>query len=259
MTRHRFAMILIVIGLCTLAVYGVRNYIDGDWIDRNRVLKIVATGDDSEIDSFINDCGHIHPIRGMSTLPMRETWLYPIHLAAQRGRSHVLERFLDAGVDVDTRDVDHNSILYYLIDSTECNEHDRAKCLQVLMNYGLDVEQRLQNSELTRNGTALQIAASRGQKSLVEALLQIGADVSSIDGNGNTALHLAMLNCNSPEGIPHLATIEALLNAGANVSVVNKNDESPASLCGKVADTDLRNAILDLLTKSQNKPDRTIK
>ena len=88
---------------------------------------------------------------------------------------------------LDTRDVDHNSVRHYLIDSSVCNEHDRAECLQVLMNYGLDVEQRLQNSELTRNGTALQIAASLGQKSLVEALLQIGADVSSTDGNGNSA------------------------------------------------------------------------
>ena len=247
MNRSRSATIIAVICFVSAAVYGIRNFIDADWINRNRVLKIVATGDGSEIDSFINDCGHIQPIRGMSTRPMRETWLYPIHLAAQRGRSHVLERFLDAGVDVDTRDVEHNSVLHYLIDSTVCNEHDRAECLHVLINYGLDVEQRLQNSELTRNGTALQIAASRGQKSLVEALVQIGANVSSIDGNGNTALHLAMLNCNSPEGIPHLATIEVLLNAGANVSVVNKNAESPASLCGKIADTGLRDAILRLL------------
>ena len=65
MNRYRSATIIITICLVAGAVYGIWSFIDADWNHRNRVLKIITTGDDSELDSFVNDCGHVQPVRGM--------------------------------------------------------------------------------------------------------------------------------------------------------------------------------------------------
>jgi len=63
-------------------------------------------------------------------------------------------------------------------------------------------------------------AASHGHEAVVQTLVKLGADVTTVDKDGDTPLHYAALNC-------HAAIVQALVNLGADVKAVNQNGNTP--------------------------------
>ncbi|XP_071083391.1 uncharacterized protein [Haliotis cracherodii] len=77
--------------------------------------------------------------------------------------------------------------------------------------------------------TPLHTACSRGIVGGIRVLLEKKADVSAIDADGNTMLHLA---CGSDQ--PNKDIVKLLLDNGANISSLNKENKTPLHvLCEK--------------------------
>jgi ankyrin repeat protein len=94
-----------------------------------------------------------------------------------------------------------------------------------LLDLGVDVEALYAGDgyfETAKDSTALHVAAWRGLPATVRFLIERGAPVNALDGNGRTALQLAVKACvdsywtdrRTPE------TVKALLEAGASVNGV---------------------------------------
>lgn len=107
--------------------------------------------------------------------------------------------------------------------------HSGATCLSValtarqievvwaLVEHGVAVDQRLPGEI-----TPLMIAAALGQGQAIVALLAYGADATTIDAHGGTALHaLAQYGFGAREADVAAAAWESLLAAGAEVDAVN--------------------------------------
>jgi ankyrin repeat protein len=101
-----------------------------------------------------------------------------------------------------------------------------ADGIRRLLDLGVDVNARYQEGDgyfdITKNSTALHVAAWRARHATVRLLIERGATVDTPDDNGRTPLALAVRACvdsywtdrRSPE------SVEALLSAGASVSGV---------------------------------------
>lgn len=72
-------------------------------------------------------------------------------------------------------------------------------------------------------------AASKGDTALANELLNVGVKTDGADTDGNSALHLAVIN-----GCP--ATIETLIAAKANVNARNTREETPLMIAAMYAD-----------------------
>lgn len=71
-----------------------------------------------------------------------------------------------------------------------------------------------------RGGTPMMWAVSAGRAEAVQRLIDRGADVNVVGGDGGTALHGAAF-------LGHEATVELLIRNGANLNVVNKDGSTP--------------------------------
>jgi len=67
---------------------------------------------------------------------------------------------------------------------------------------------------------ALFLAATHGHVGVVRALCEAGADLDAVDGDGNSALHLAVVG-------KHLDVISVLLKHSAQPQLHNSNDLTP--------------------------------
>jgi ankyrin repeat protein len=93
-----------------------------------------------------------------------------------------------------------------------CGDSDDV--VEALIECGVDVN--------FGSGQHLRHAALRGRARVCGALIRGGADLSSVDGYGDTALHNA-----ASKG--HLGVCEVLVASGANVGVVNKLNKTAAA------------------------------
>ncbi|KAK3688801.1 ankyrin repeat-containing domain protein [Podospora appendiculata] len=110
----------------------------------------------------------------------------PIIAASARGEEGMLERLVQAKVDVNVLGVASNSPTQStpLINAAA---YMQLKSLQLLLDAGADIN--LADSD---NDTALMAAARRGDGACVEFLLDNGADVMPVNNNHENALQMAM-------------------------------------------------------------------
>ena len=78
--------------------------------------------------------------------------------------------------------------------------------------------------------TALHFAVEKGNKKMVERLLESGANVSAQTINGNTPLH-SLLRAEQRD------IVKLLLDKGADINVKNGNGNSPHDLADKTVCT----------------------
>jgi len=105
----------------------------------------------------------------------------PLILAAQQGRSDVVQFLLDQGASVDVLDHFGNNALWA---ACYANSH---QCIKLLLDVGINI-----NFQNTASGaTVLIFAASSGREAVVEQLIAAGAAVDLTTLDDFTALDLA--------------------------------------------------------------------
>jgi len=125
-------------------------------------------------------------------------------------------------------------------------EANKPKCVKVLHEYGVQIEQRTDDdNQILPGATPLHLAAYYGCKDAMQELLNLGADPNVLDSiNGMTPLHLAVMQ-------KQPLIIKMLLNNGANPGIKDKSGCFAVTYCRD--DHELRdiliNPALDVLIK----------
>lgn len=145
-------------------------------------------------------------------------------------------------------------------------ENDLAK-VKELIAAGVDVNRRDENTETT----ALEKAVEHGNRQMVRALLDAGAEINARNSYGATALMMldedateelvwdlvaagAKINLRDTEGDTalilvaargHSELVRALINAGARVNARNKNGETPLMKAAESGDLESVKLLID--------------
>lgn len=119
-----------------------------------------------------------------------------------RDRLPVMKLLLDAGIDVNARDYENNSVLFRAV----C--HGCTPIVELLLQYGADIHAQNGNN----GSTALHAAAGCGDVSVVQVFLANGSDINAQTNNGSTALHIAL-------GHGDTETANVLIDNGIDISI----------------------------------------
>jgi ankyrin repeat protein len=175
-----------------------------------------------------------------------------LSIAARRGRGDVLTVFKRSGIEINFNGVEkliaacakndvtsiqticdrEPSLVEELINEgglllAEFAGNGNSDGVRHLLNLGINIAALYTEGDgyfgIAGNSNALHVAAWRAQHATVKLLIERGAPVNALDGNGQTAIALAVRACvdsywthrRSPE------SVELLLRAGASLSGVN--------------------------------------
>lgn len=129
---------------------------------------------------------------------------YPIHEAIQKGNENIAIQLLrEKPKAVIATDSDGRTPLHWAISASQPAVFDEIVAASPYKRWREDCLE----AEDALGWTALLIAIAGGNEEMVEKLLEAGADVNAVTGNGTTALHLAVSK------LPSL--LSRLLEAGA--------------------------------------------
>lgn len=159
-----------------------------------------------------------------------ELWKELFKTAVQVNKENIktIKELVDAGADVNLRDSQKRSLLYYIINNEEC--HTIAG---IFINAGADV-----NARDDFGKTPLHDAAESGDPEYMKMLIEAGADLEATDENGWTPLMTAA-------GKIHAGCVRLLLDAGADVHKMDWKD-GQSSLLYSLKDRE----ILDMLIEA---------
>ncbi|XP_054708114.1 transient receptor potential cation channel subfamily A member 1 homolog [Uloborus diversus] len=164
----------------------------------------------------------------------------PLMVAVAGGHTNAVERLLEAEARIDVMDnmdrtvvfwaaqENHPEALKLLLDHTNanvlinrCDHYDNsplhiaalkgyASIVEILLNNGAEIEKKNEHEQ-----TPLHLAAKNGHVNVAQVFMNYSKTiVSSEDENANTPLHLACLS-------GHYPMVSVLLNAGANINARN--------------------------------------
>ena len=143
----------------------------------------------------------------------------PLMLACQSFNMDAINFLLNKGADVNLQDKDGNSALHFA-----CSDI----CYWLIQNLA-DV-----NMCDNHNCTPLMQASRKSDVKKVAMLIENGAKVDLQDGNGNTALHHAVLNSyDSHEYTPEICCALKLLTAKASIHLCNSQGWTPLLLASE--------------------------
>ncbi|NID16201.1 ankyrin repeat domain-containing protein [Luteibacter yeojuensis] len=183
-------------------------------------------------------------------LPRRALRPDDLPAAAAAGDLQAVDRLLELGFDVDTRDrqgatallraagAGHRDVAERLMaagaDATATAASGvtplaaavnarRESMVALLIERGVAVDQRLPGE-----ATALMIAATLGYPDIADLLLAAGADVTAEDAHGHTALHAAAQYCfGSSDSLRARRLFDAVIGKGADVNKPDKDGVTP--------------------------------
>jgi ankyrin repeat protein len=133
-------------------------------------------------------------------------------------------RFLiEAGANINAQDDEGTTVLHVAI------RHWRIEVCRYLLDIGVDVNAK------SCHGTPLHVCASEGgdmKDSMLQLLLDAGADVHAVNDNGRTALHAASdIHYYNPRIVA--TTVVILVKAGAAVNAVDQDGSTALLLAAK--------------------------
>ena len=158
-----------------------------------------------------------------------ETYRKAFFLAVQEGYHNITKELLDAGIHYDTRDKDGRTALAHLCAhrkdarhkhrSTIREQHDYGEVVQLLLEYGVDIEAR---GNVSR--TALHWAVAREDEEMVTILLDgcnpKGANVDAVAIGKKTPLHIAAAKHSTQ-------IVDLLLRHGADCKATSQGAWTP--------------------------------
>lgn len=111
----------------------------------------------------------------------------PLMRAAQDGDIQMIESLLQRGADVNMRDNEGKSSIFYALDRYVYGYHKNVKVIQLLIAHGVLID--IQTKEKL---TPLTYAIQTGPLEHIQLLLDAGARIDLTDCNGHTALYFAI-------------------------------------------------------------------
>lgn len=133
--------------------------------------------------------------------------------AAGAGQRDVVQRLLDAGADASASATSGVTPLVAAVNTR------RDGVVDLLLSRGVAADQRLPGDT-----TALMIAAALGYPDIVERLLAGGAEANAEDAHGHTALHAAAQYCfSSSDSLRARRLLDILIGKGADVNKADKD------------------------------------
>jgi ankyrin repeat protein len=156
-----------------------------------------------------------------------------LHLEARApGRLHLMRLLLSSTTDVNVKNLAGDTALH----AAFCRGDDALVKIQLLIDHGADP------SCPNRNGdTPLHLAARTGPRpDLTVLLLESKANVNTRDSNGNTALHIALLNLEQPKHV-----VQALLAHHADPNIRNFDGDSALHLCRDERESSTAKELID--------------
>ena len=187
------------------------------------------------------------------TRPARPLRATDLPAAAAAGALPTVQRLLELGFAVDTRDdqgatallracgAGHREIAACVLDAgadsslaassgvtplTAAVAARRDALVALLLEHQVAIDQRLPNET-----TALMVAAALGHPEIVEALLDGGADVNALDASGRSALHAAaQFGFEHNDSLRARRLFDALLKRGADINQADREGKTPLLL-----------------------------
>jgi len=102
-----------------------------------------------------------------------------------------------------------------------CAEQDRAECIEVLQQFGVNLEDRTApDNAILKDATPLHLACYYGSVDAAQKLAQFGVDLNAVDAFGMTPLHIAVIR-------GHERLVRLLIQAGANTFKLDQNGNPP--------------------------------
>ena len=207
------------------ALYAIVDIRNEDWStlpnrtsdDPLPTLEIVKALLDrgAKVDVALN-----RPLPGRSGMDSGDTTLgpgsTPLMRAARAGDAEVMRLLLERGADPKLTTKDGNNALMfaagigYRDKNTRGSEKDALEALKVAMGAGLEI-----HDANTRKETALHGAALRGADTIVQFLVDQGADINAVSERGFTPLDVAMgKSIVGQLPVPHESTVALLRKLG---------------------------------------------
>jgi ankyrin repeat protein len=210
-------------------------------------------------------------------LPRRALRASDLPAAAGAGDTQAVDRLLELGFGVDTRDAQGATALLRAAGAGQRDvaEHllsggadptvtaasgitplaaavnaRRESMVELLLSRGVNVDQRLPG-----DATALMIAATLGYPEIADMLLAHGADANAEDAHGHTALHAAAQYCfGGSDSLRARRLLDIVIGKGADVNKADKDGATPLLLLlgahmrpGSVADATHLGALVPVL------------
>lgn len=169
----------------------------------DRFLDAIASGNLARVKRFIDKDGAIVNQRGTDGFA-------PLYLAAQEGRTEIVNVLITNGAKVNTEFLDNVTPLYI---AAECGH---IGVVRTLLENGADLsiavnDVTMSDGAIDYGSTPLFTAAANGRLDIVNLLIDRGADVNYVRTDNASALMMAAQN-------GHLEIVNVLLAAGANVN-----------------------------------------
>ena len=147
------------------------------------------------------------------------------------------------GIDVDTKDT--NTMLHYAVGNGS------IEAANELIKLGADIDNTNANFK-----TSLHYVIENNSNKLLESvnlLLSKNANPNIQDKNGNTALHLAVINAhNSKEYSKYIEVINALIKYNANVNILNNKNQLALNISVANNDTEISNILINAKSELNN-------
>ena len=150
-------------------------------------------------------------------------------IACHKGNIDVMNLLLNAGANFDISDDDAQTCLHYA--ATGDSSHE---VLEIIIGHGVDV-----NSTNNSNQTALMRASHKGNKHVINVLINAGANPHISDDEGDTLLHYAAYGDCSKE------VLQAIIDHGADVNATNKNNKTALMIACEKCNEDAINVLLN--------------
>lgn len=161
--------------------------------------------------------------------------------AAVNGSTYVVAFILDTGVDINTplHSTRYSHQQYGLVHIASENGH--ISLLEFLLEKGADTKMCI-----WENSTALHLACKQGNKECVVALLERSARIDQSNKKGDTALHEAVRSPNSD-------IVQILLSNKADADLCNKHGDTPLHVACQVNNLAAVSHLMDTNTYKNNR------